>query len=425
MLRISKIVQYYIAANKQLLGRFNCKEKLPATLRSCMFVFLCLVMISQIIVPSAAFATSSQPAKSTTQPDDNYLLDRVITWADGSKEHVQIGTDGFFRLDGARRKLIAMYLTAGPVPTGEYGEFFLPSNMALYEKELCYLQSIGIRVIHISLVYTFWYTKTVEAEQKAYMDLLDLLYRHKMLVIPEIEGKGSFVNGNLRDILFADVNGTPDSMARWAARWIDTVSKYDNVVGIVAENELDIKFKKVDLDFCAYAKDQVYTAADVADYMASLVKILRSKYSGPIIHKLAGTTLIEPEIKKAALNATDLGAFDCYAVTKEEMDARLTELQSWLSNSGYPTTGWWCMEFNAGWNPVVLDKLNSGLIESLFNHGAAIVVLFLANYSPQPAWQLFSDDGTPIPKLVEIARDFNKLQAPIIEPVTVASDKID
>ena len=96
MLRTSKIVQRYIEANKQLSGRFNYKKKLTATLRSCLFVFLCLVIISQIMVPSAAFAASSEPAKSNTQPDGNYLLDRVITWADGSTEHVQIGTDQFF-----------------------------------------------------------------------------------------------------------------------------------------------------------------------------------------------------------------------------------------------------------------------------------------------------------------------------------------
>ncbi len=426
MVSTNKIVRCYIGADKQLPGWFTCKKNLVATLRSCLFGFLCLIMISQILVPSAAFAASSEPAKSNTQSDGNYLLDRVITWADGSTEHVQIGTDGFFRLNGEKKKLVGIFLGTQFLPAGDWGQFYLPGNMAMYEKELDYLQSTGVRIIHVVLNYTYWMVNTTAAEQMAYKNLLDLLYRHKMLVIPECEAHGAYANGYLTDSVFSTINvdGSPDSVGRWAARWIETVSKYENVVGIVAENEFDIKMKKADSTYPGF-KDQVYTAKDVADHMASLVKILRSKYDGPIIHKLAGTTLIEPEIKKAALNATDLGAFDCYAENKEGMDARLTELQGWLSKSGYPTTGWWCMEFNsvgAGVNPFTAETLNSKFIESIFDNGASIAILFPSNWAIEPTWQMFDNDGKPMPKMVEIARDFNKLQAPIAEPVVVALD---
>ena len=109
MLHSSRIARHYKADDKQLSTRFAGKKNLTATLRACLFTFICMVMISQILVPSAAFAASSEPAKSNTQSGGNYLLDRVITWADGSTEQVQIGRDGFFRLNGEKKKLIGIF----------------------------------------------------------------------------------------------------------------------------------------------------------------------------------------------------------------------------------------------------------------------------------------------------------------------------
>jgi hypothetical protein len=114
----------------------------------------------------------------TVQADNGgYLFDKVITWADGSTEHVQIGKDGFFRLNGEKRRLMGMFLDLQSLPTGDYGQFYLPSNMAMYEKELAYLRSIGVRLIHFELGYVYGHTGSFAAEQKAYKDLLDLVYR--------------------------------------------------------------------------------------------------------------------------------------------------------------------------------------------------------------------------------------------------------
>ncbi len=74
--------------------------------------------------------------------------------------------------------------------------------------------------------------------------------------------------------------------------------------------------------------------------------------------------------------------------------------------------------------PVVIGKLNTALIESVFNHGASIVAIFPSNWRKEPTWQLFTNDGKPVPELVAIARDFDKLQAPITDGVVVVSNTI-
>ena len=392
----------------------------------CWFVpaLLVLITLCQVSNPALAFAKQGESPSSNQPAGVEYLLDKTITWSDGSVERVQIGKDGFFRLNGEKKKLVGVFLGTQYMPTGTWGQFYLPDNMAIYEKELAYLQSIGVRLIHADLVYikfVDWGLRTFAEEQKAYKNFLDLLYRHKMLVIPEICGRGNPEFGGLQ------VNDFPiykygDSMGQWAARWIDIVSKYGNVVGIIAENELDLKEHPSDHPDIPDFNDQTYTAKDVAAYMEYLISILRTKYDGPILHKLAGTWLIEPEIKKAALNATDIGGFDCYALSEEEMDSSLAKLQEWLHSSGYPVTGWWAMELNAGWAPVMLDNLDTKLIESIFNHGASIAVLFPSNWSTEPTWQLFSNDGKPVPKLIEIARDFDRLQAPVGSAVSIAAN---
>ncbi len=389
--------------------------------RVCFAFVFCMIMILPMLSPSVVSAAQLETPKANQHPNGEYLLDKVITWNDGNTEQVQILKDGFFRLDGEKKKLIGMGLGTSQPPAGRYGEFFLARNMATYEKELAYLQSINVRLIHVELNYIIQYTHTVDGEQKAYKDLLDLIYRYKMLVIPEIELHGAYANGDFSNCVLYTIDGVKDTPQLWAARCMDTISRYDNVVGMVVENELDIKMKKADSGYQGF-KDQVYTAQDVTNHLTSLIEIVRSKFEGPVIHKLAGTWLIEPEIKKAALDVTDLGAFDCYASSSDRMDSFLEELQAWLNNAGHPSTGWWCMEFNAGWAPVVWDGLDSSLIQSIFDHGATIAIFYVSNWSTEPASQLFGNDGNPNEQLVRLARDFDKLQAPLTDQIDVAAN---
>ena len=111
------------------------------------------------------------------------LLDKEITWADGSTEHVQIDSDRYFVLDGEKRRLIGMELHTQQLPHGD-GYFYEPDNLILFDRELTYLESVGVRLVHCDLFYV-----GQSKEELAYRRFLDLLTQHKMLVVPQLNGK--------------------------------------------------------------------------------------------------------------------------------------------------------------------------------------------------------------------------------------------
>jgi len=389
------------------IGAFKLTGLLKIT---CTVVFCFILLIQNFALPAAVAASDNTPNAS---PDENnYILDRTITWADGTIECVQIDNEKFIHLDGVKRKLVGVVLHSGSMPYGRWGEFYLPENMALYDKELDYLESTGVRVIHTNLMYVRCYTncKSIENERKAYVDYLDLLYQHKMLVIPEINYKGDVGFNNLEVIKFSWTNysGQPDSIEQWALRWGKIVGGYSNVIGVVAEGEMD----------CLTETDR-YPAQAVREYMTFLVNTLQVNFDGPIICKLMGTEIKEPEIKKASLSAVDFGGFDCYATTVAKMDSRLNQLHSQLTGFGYPTTGWWCLESNAG-HPIDINNFKSELIETIFAHGATVVTIFAANWVAEPTWQLFDTNGDPVPAMVQLAKDFDRLQTPVTEQPSYA-----
>ena len=80
--------------------------------------------------------------------------------------------------------------------------------------------------------------------------------------------------------------------------------------------------------------------------MTFIIDIFRAKTDVPIVHKLMGSNLTEPEIKRICLNKTDIPSFDCYAFSKEHMDWTIDNLVTWMNNDSYSMDGWWCMELN-------------------------------------------------------------------------------
>ena len=218
---------------RPLVGRYparlNFSRILKANLRLCLSLIFSLVILSQISVPSIANAAPSQPLESSPQPENTYLLDKVITWSDGSTEHVQIGKDGFFILNGIQKQLVGIDLSVYDMPVGEGGQFWLPENLAVYNKILTYLQSAGVRVVHLEMKYIYWWLPSISKEvdfpsecpeeATAYKTLLDLLYQHKMLVIPGLYGKWQPGFDNLQDPNF-----------QWPLWWSDSKDCTPNFV---------------------------------------------------------------------------------------------------------------------------------------------------------------------------------------------------
>jgi hypothetical protein len=552
---------------------------LKLALRFCLLIIICLPLISQIFLPATALAASTEPSKSTTQTKGDYLLDREITWADGSKERVQIGEDGFFRLDNEKKSLVGMYLST-QLPYGEPGQFWLPENLQILDKELNYLESIGVRLIRIDLRYVRWWLKDTKEEEEAYTTLLDLIYTHKMLLIPglhakwmpgfgdlanpnpdfkwslqlperitdpgfedahvnaawsnyyqnstpaflypapgrngglcagielppsksdqppmamwlqdipvqagksypvggwvkteNIDGGGgvmimptwkgpgntwigatkfmSYVKGTgdwkyyqgvvtapegatictlslvmegcsgkawFDDIVFGLGEGTTDSLGEWAVRWSSIVSRYQNVVAVNADNELDYKLQPQDFPGDPYAeiKTQKYTADMVGRHMSFLTGIIRKKVNAPITHNLMLNNQ-ESTIKEVCLSHVDIPAFDCYANTTKTLDADLKNFNP--SAKGKP--GWWCLELNYGgmeningvtqWD-INIDKFSADYIDTVFKNGASVAILFWSSDVANAKWGFFDERGVPKVQLAEVSGRIDRLQAAI------------
>jgi hypothetical protein len=386
-------------------------------------IILCLVLILILAMYSSLFLREYRP---------HYMLDKTITWADGSKEHIQIDDDGFFVLNGVKQRLVGMLLPASEMPFGQphTTQFWLPGNLAAYDKALAYLESIGVRFIHVDMRYSLWWMPSVQnggalgsletaisEERQAYKSLLDLLYKHKMLVAPGIFGKwntGLFDISKSLDYSF-EVNDKKDTFSAWATRWIDAFSRYPNIVSVVAEQELDGP-----LGIESVNPPQEYTAADVEKYLNFLFRMICARIHVPIVHNLIGDLDMEEyriEIKQVCLKMTDHPVFNFHQPSVEQLGNKLNDITSWLNQQGHSSSGWWCFELSKAYPPDN-SHFTVEYIDTVFNHGASLVTLFLM-YNELPVnngWAFFDAKGNPKPQMVQIAKEIPRLQSPIRTP---------
>ena len=411
MLHSSRIARHYKADDKQLSTRFAGKKNLTATLRACLFTFICMVMISQILVPSAAFAASSEPAKSDTQPDGTYLLDRIITWDDGSKEHVQIGTDGFFRVNGNKTRLIGIDFRV-LLSYDEQGiQYWVPDRLALWEKELAYLESLGMRIVTFDPSYLRHWPGP-GTEQTRWSSVFDLIYKHKMLVMPHIEGKDQPGFGNLENPNFG-LYDPSDTMGAFANRFADTIANYPNVVAVVLDNELNLP-----------QQGQNYTPAAVQNYLNFLATIIRTKVNVPLVQNLVGEPDDRLDIMKACLSSTDWPCFTLYGRSVTEYNTKLNTLTTWLRDNGYPAKAFWIEEANK----TVGDRsmadaagFNTEYIREALDNGASVVFLHCTHHPTISGFNFFDSQGNPIQSLATIGAQIPILQAPIPELPSVSN----
>lgn len=351
----------------------------------------CSVMVLTVISSSAAEIEKH-----------DFLFDQTITWADGTAEHIQVGRDGYFRLEGKKVRLVGIDIGT----TGLAGVYYTDANLAIIDKELGYLQRAGIRVIHVTFGYEGY-----QKEAEHYPKLLDLLYKHKMLAFPMISGKWLPNFGNLTEPDFRI--GGADSLRQWVTRWCAVMAAYPNVVAVAAENELDIP-----------VKPQAYTAADVTAYMQLLTTSIRTALHVPVVSKLVGevnaTWPWRPDIKEAVLPFSDVPVLDVYYPTVPELNSHLDAVVTWLKAKGYDANGMWITEANAGTgNAPRSADFSTEYLQSMFNHGASLVCLWVANRVKDPAVAFFDADGNPGNSLSRIAPNLRKLQEPLPEQPAV------
>ena len=93
-------------------------------------------------------------------------------------------------------------------------------------------------------------------------------------------------------------------------------------------------------------------------------------------------TLEIPEIKRVCLSLTDHPCFDIYGESVAAIDSDFRKLVRWLEAEGYSGTGWWLMELNGERNGHAdTSKFGTDFIESAFNQGASLAILFISNWT--------------------------------------------
>jgi hypothetical protein len=369
----------------------------------------CAVTLVFII---STFTFQIKPATVQAATNGN-LFDRTVQWADGSIEQVQIGSDAVIKLDGSPRHLLGMCM-GGDAYTGYY---FDPKNLALIDKEVAYLQSVGIRTIELLLVYEGSY----QEESARYRPVLDIMYKHKMLVMPLFTMKWVKGFGNLQN---PDIPLTGDSLSGLVARWCSVVSSYPNVIAIYVENELDLR-----------VNGQTYDGAAAGAYMRYLTNLFRQNVNLPLLTKVMGYFPggVIDQIKEAILPTVDIPAFDIYQVDATWIGKRTDDTRAWLAARGYSSTKWWSGEFNAcdASNRTVASRLNTSFLETIFNRNVPVVHVWPAHRDKEPTAAFFDANAVPIPALVTMAPDFSRLQAPLSQPTlplsvaTLAASSID
>jgi hypothetical protein len=401
----------YLAKARQLVNRVKKSNYLDHTLKACIVI----ILISCLIATSAISLFSTEPVEAA----EEYIFDKVIQWADGTTEHVQIGEDGYFVLDGTKKPLVGMFLYTFEMPYDRY-KFWIPENLEVYDKALGYLESIGVRFVHLDMRYVLWWMPSIESggtdlqqaytEEKAAQEaLLELIYKHKMLLAPGVFGKWNDGEGQYDISQRLDfpliVNGQTDMFSQWATRWVDTFSQYPNVVSVVAAQELD------------GTNGLTYTADDASNYLDFLMDIIRPRVNVPIVHNLIGDMDMDEwriDIKRVCLQKIDNSAFCSHQPSLEYLDAKLTDLTRWLESENYSTTGWWNIELSRAYPPDN-SHFTPEYIDTVFDHGASIVTLFMMcnEHSTNNDWAFFDASGNPKQQMVQIAEEIPRLQAAI------------
>lgn len=320
------------------------------------------------------------------------LAERTITWGDATTTKVKIGSDGYFVIDDVKKKLVGFdFVFFLSMDGADWYKYWLDANMAIWEKEMAYLQSIGFRLIVIEPLNIRGESDS-EAEMITRFELLfDLAYDHKMLVIVRQCGNDQTNFDSLATLDF-DMNATY-SIVDHTTVLATVIAGYDNIITVNIGNELN-----------QYLGEQSYTAEAVGNYVALMKSTIQGIVDIPCISNLKATPInYKPTFMTAVQNQMDWQAFTLYALSDgdplPDYKTNLQALRDWLALEGKSQSGYWLIETNYTGNPSLFtwDYINNAFI-----YGASVVCLHRCNYQADAGFSFFGTDGEPITALRNI-----------------------
>ncbi len=335
------------------------------------------------------------------------MFSALIKWPDRSSEHIIIDHDGSFILNGHKTNLVGVTLGFGL--SHDFDEsYWLPENVARWDKILTYLEHSGVRIVSFEPESIHNFGGKAGEEFERYSAMFDLIYEHKMLVMPHIVARHQPDADDLSTPDFMRSHSRhSDTVGQWASRFADVMTHYPNTVAVVIENELNIP-----------VGGNNYQPEDVANYLSYLKCIINRELNVPVVTNFSGhsegTTPVRDDIIKAGLDVTDWPCFTIYGDSLELYNTRIKTLTEWLRNNGYPHEGYWIKETNYySWSPPDASNFTVEYLESLINHGASIVLLYAALSADDPGYSFFDNAGNPIKSMENLSREINRLQLPV------------
>jgi len=316
----------------------------------------------------------------------SHKLNRDITWGDSSVEHVTIDKDGHFILNGVKRNLLGLDMGYNGFVNGTYGRYYETGNPAIMEAELAWMQTQGIRIVHMVFPHESGLTTH-------FSTALDLFYQHKMLVIPQLVLKWETkFDPPTENFLISGANYRDDFVAGFA----NTVSAYDNVVALCIENEINYSYAAAALN---------YTASQAATYIKQCRAIVKGYTNIPFTTKVM--TYFDNahynSIELACLPFTDIACYDSYESSVANFDTAFNTINGRISTYGLPSYHWQTEFGTPTGNDPSAPAMTAAMITNAFEEGAALVILFVANrnFGAQDSdWAFFDAAGDPIANIL-------------------------
>jgi hypothetical protein len=360
--------------------------------------FIALIIFSLVGISTLALTpTSAMAADAGT----GYLLQKTITWGDGTVETVAIDSNGNFILDGVQRNLVGFcdpFIYA-------YGNPYDASNKEILQKELDYLQSKGVRIIHFNL----W-----PWGEEAYDSVLQLYYDHKMLAVPLFSLIGDPVSGDLSTTDFL-VDGT-STVSTFFATWLKHVKSFQNVVSIVIENEMDINLSY-----------RGYTLSNATKYMDMLYNYAKANCTVPIVTKFGvlNYDAAAASVQNAFLHYSAVPCFDLYYTDASTVASGCASTAQWFSTKT-TSSKMWVTEANYAFarEPGYYNaaKFTKEMVDAMFANKVAVVFLFSIQDIAESTSMFFDYTGNPITNLDTLLANIPTWQAPMAaDPIVIGS----
>ena len=392
-----KKIKRYIDTVKQCFDWFNSKKHQKSIFRLASQIIFSLIIFAQFAGPSTALAVNATNAMDNAQPSGSYLLQKTITWGDGTTESVSIDSNGFFIINGVKQRLVGFCDPCGYAS----GYLYDSPNIAILNKELDYLQGKGVRL------YEFDLGAWGPIGGEPYDTILQPIYDHKMLAVPLFHNDSRTEFGSLSTIDFTFGGSTVSS---WFAGWLTHVKAFPNVVSIILDNELDV------------SEGHTYTLANVTAYMDMLYNYAKANTNIPIVTKFGylNNSAFATTVQNAFLPYSAVPCFDQYDSSAADFTTHCNATYNWAVSKGR-NQQLWLTEANYADKGYDATQLTKAMIDAMFAANVSAVFLFSVQMNSTPTAMFFDSSGNPTANANTVLANIPAWQAPVSETPSVTN----